>query len=476
MHLCAMAMKNAPWHIGHVAAALAFTGSLCFFQFAYPYHLARREQLNLFVFDGDWIAATYKGTAWLSRFLTDFLEQFFHLPVAGPLIVALLLTAIGYVAFRICRHWLGRWPSLGVATLFFAWSFLREMGNLYQTRYTLVVLGFLFLVLLALRFRKAWLKAVAAVVFLAAGAWALGSPYHPDLGKLWNMPKLDYERMIGLDVETSRENWDKVLELSKVDLYMEEASYCYNLAHAMKGNLGETLLNHSQNHHLTLLFPVTSERAIFSNTLAGEAWFQVGDMTVSEQSAITSLQASPRHTGVRFLVRLARINLVTGEASAAMKYLDILDKTLFYGKWARSMMPENQDEATRAQFAKARSRLIKDDFVHDSGDPARVLRELLKADPGNHAARQYLLCYDLMGYNLDGFMEDYAQEMIPGHLYREAILIWLSQQGRLNPDEVARYGIDVSEVDRMGRFGKNPNAFKDTYWYYYLVAMQEAQQ
>ena len=462
-------------HAGHLAAALAFLGSFCFFQFAYPYHLMRREQLNLFLFDGDYIAETYRGTGWLARFVADFLEQFFHLPVAGPLIVALVLTAIGWAAFKICRRFMGMWPSLAVGLLFFAWSFLREMGNLYQTRYTLVVLGFLTLVLLALQFRKASLQAVAAAAFAAAGIWALGSPYHPDYGKLWNVPKLDYERMIGLDVECVRENWDKVLDLSKVDLYMEEASYCYNLAHAMKGNLGETLLDHSQNHHLTLLFPVSSERAVFSNTLAGEAWFQLGDMTVAEQSAITSLQASPRHTGARFLVRLARVNLISGEDAAATKYLDILSKTLFYGKWARSRMPGHQDESVRTELAQARARMMRRDFVHHSDNPRAVLHELLKADPGNRAAREYLLCFDLMGYNLDGFIEDYVPDKIKGHLYNEAILIWLSQQGRLNPEEVARYGIDVSEVDRMGRFGRNPNAFKNTYWYYYLQAMQAQQ-
>ncbi len=459
-----------------MAAALAFLGSFCFFQFAYPYHLMRREQLNLFLFDGDYIAGTYRGTGWLVRFVADFLEQFFHLPVAGPLIVALILTAIGWAVFKICRRFMGMWPSLAVGILFFAWSFLREMGNLYQTRYTLVVLGFLTLVLLALQLRKVWLQATAAAVFLAAGAWALGSPYHPDYGKLWNVPKLDYERMIGLDVECVRENWDKVLELSKVDLYMEEASYCYNLALAMKGTLGDKMLDHSQNHHVTLLFPVTSERAVFSNTLAGEAWFQVGDMTVAEQSAITSLQASPKHTGTRFLVRLARVNLAMGEEAAARKYLDILSRTLFYGKWARSMMPGHQDEAVRAQLAKAHARLIQRDFVHNSGHPRTVLHALLEADPGNLPARQYLLCFDLMGYNLDGFMEDYEQGRLKGHLYSEAILIWLSQHDRLNPEEVARYGVDVSEVDRMGRFGRNPNAFRNTYWYYYLMAMQEAQQ
>ena len=471
-----MVKQGIKSHVGQLAAALAFVGSFCFFQFAYSYHLARREQLNLFVFDGDYIVQNYRGIAAPVRFAADFLEQFFHLPVVAPLIVALLLVGIGYVAYKICGKFKGILPSLAVGTLFFAWSFMREMGNLYQTRYTLVVLGYLSLVLLALQFRKAWLRPVAAVAFLAAGIWLLGSPYHKDYGKWWNTPKMEYERMIGLDVETSRENWDKVLELSKVDLYMEEASYCYNLAHAMKGNLGETLLNHSQNQHKALLFPVSTERTVFTNTLAGEAWFQLGDMTQAEQSAITALQASPKHTGVRFLVRLARVNLVTGEDGAALKYLDILSKTLFYGKWARSVMPGNQDEAVKAQLAEARSRMMNGDFVHGSVDPRIMLDALLEANPGNVPAREYMLCYDLMCYDLDGFIADLPPVKPKGHLYDEAILIWLSQNGRLNQEEVDRYGVDVSNVDRMGRFGQNPNAFKNTYWYYYLVAMEKAQQ
>ena len=462
-------------HAGHLAAALAFLGSFCFFQFAYPYHLMRREQLNLFLYDGDYLAETYRGTGWLARFVGDFLEQFFHLPVAGPLIVALLLTAIGWAAYRLCRRFMGTWPSLAAGALLFAWSLLRETGNLYQTRYTLVVLGFLVLVLLALQCRKTWLQAVAAMAFLAAGVWALGSPYHPDYGKLWGTPKLDYERMIGLDVETARENWDKVLELSKVDLYMEEASYCYNLAQAMKGKLGDKMLDHSQNHQSTLLFPVSSDRAVFSNTLAGEAWFQLGDMTVAEQSAITSLQASPKRTGARFLVRLARVNLVTGEEAAARKYLDILSRTLFYGKWARSMMPGRQDEPTRQQLAETHAKLMRNDFIHQSEDPRTVLQALLEADPDNALAREYLMCYNLMCYDLDGFIQEYAKDLPKARLYHEAVLIWLSRQERLNPAEVTRYGVDVSEVDRMGRFGRNPNAFKNTYWHYYLTAMQEAQ-
>ncbi|MCR5350981.1 MAG: DUF6057 family protein [Bacteroidales bacterium] len=453
-------------------AALACGAAWAFFQFAYPYHLVRREQVNLFLFDWDYLLQTYRGAGWLARLAGDFLEQFFHLSVVGPLLVALLLTGIGAVAYRIARWFLGRGPSLGVAALFFFWAFLRETGGFYLTRYTVAVLAYLSLILLALCCKRRWMRPVAAVLLLGSGAWALGAPFHHEYGRAWSVPDFTLERAFGLDAEVARERWGRVLELSREDQAVEEACYCYNLAHAMKGDLGETLFNHAQNHQHALLFPVSSERSIFTNTMAGEAWFHLGDLTVAEQSAITSLQASPRHTGARFLVRLARINLISGEEGAAQKYLDILSKTLFYGKWARCLLAGERDEATRRDIEQARQNLIRRDRVHRSEDPRATLLELLRANPSNELARNYLLCYDLLCYDLDAFMEDYTAAPVPGRLYREAILIWLSQKGRLNPAEVIRYGVDVSEVDRMGRFGRSPAKYKNTYWYYYLQALE----
>ena len=452
-------------------APAAFLAACGFFGLALPYHLMRREQLDLFVYDGDYICQTYRGTGWLARLCGDFLEQFFHLPFTGPVLVALLLTGIGVVAYRISRKFLGRWPSLGIAAAFFLWSFFRETGGFHLTRYTVAVLGYLSLVLLALQARRAWLRPVAAVLLLAAGAWALGSPFHKEYGRAWNFPDFRLERVFGLDAEVARERWDRVLALSREDLSVEEASYCYNLAQAMQGALGDKLLDFPQNHHYTLLFPVSSDRSIFTNSLAGEAWFHLGDLTVAEQSAITSLQASPKHTGARYLVRLARVNLISGEEAAAQKYLDLLSKTLFYGKWARSMMPGRQDEATRAQLAKARARLVRKDFVHHSDVPRSVLLDLLGQDPTNRIARNYLLCFDLMRYDLEEFIVDYVPDMIPARIYHEAILIWLSQHDILNAEQLARYGVDVSTVDRMNRFGRAPGSYKNTYWYYYLQAM-----
>ena len=454
-----------------LSAFLGFVASFGFFLLAYPYHLIRREQQTLFVFDWDYIRQTYKGEGWLAGFAGDFLEQFFLVPGIGPLVVSLLLTSIGIVVYRICRHFLGKWPSLAVAAVFFLWSFLRETSNLYITRYTIVVLGYLCLILLSLRFKKVWSRSAAAVLAVALGIWTLGSPYHHHYGKLLSFPKIEYDRVIGLDVECSRENWDKVLKLSEKDLYMVEASYCYNLAHAVKGDLGNTLFNHSQNHHYGLLFPVSGNQTVFTNCLAGEAWFQLGDMTVAEQSAITTLQGSPKHTGSRYLLRLAKVNLISGEEAAAQKYLDLLSRTLFYGKWARSMMSGHRDESALAQIAEARSRLIGKDFVHNSDVPRSVLLELLEADPRNRIARNYLLCLDLLCYDLDHFIEDYKPDMIPAHIYHEAVLIWLSLNDMMSEEYVRSFGVNLSTVERMNRFGRFPDNYKDTYWYYYLEAM-----
>ena len=107
-------MKGRNIQIGPLAAGFAFLGTFVFFQSAYPYHLVRREQMSLFAYDWEYICQTYRGDGWLARFLGDFLEQFFHLPVVGPLVVALLLTGIGTVVYRICRKFLGsgpRWAS-----------------------------------------------------------------------------------------------------------------------------------------------------------------------------------------------------------------------------------------------------------------------------------------------------------------------------------------------------------------------------
>ena len=111
LHICIAIMSKSRPYISRNTAIIAFLSSFSFFQFGYPYHLIRREQMNLFLFDADYIRQTYRGVGWMACFVTDFLEQFFHLPLAGPLAVSLLLVGIGWAVYRI--SW---WASVGRCT------------------------------------------------------------------------------------------------------------------------------------------------------------------------------------------------------------------------------------------------------------------------------------------------------------------------------------------------------------------------
>ena len=140
------------------------------------------------------------------------------------------------------------------------------------------------------------------------------------------------------------------------------------------------------------------------------------------------------------------------------------------------MMPGHQSEATRLQLYQARMKLAKTDFVHHSHKTRAILLGLLQAYPDNLPARNYLLCYDLMSYDLEQFVQDYTQHMIKAHIYQEAILIWLSQHNRLTEQNAARYGVGTDMVNRMQQFFRNPSKFRNTYWYYYMKALEESDQ
>ena len=466
-----MKKKGIELNFAYVAAA-AFLGAYSFFQFFYPYHLIRREQLSLFLYDWDYICQTYKGSGWLALFLSDFLEQFFRLPAAGPAVIAAILTGIGYVTYKIFRHFLGRWPSLAVATVIFAWCFLRETGAVFCTRYTLAVLGYLSLILAALSFPKAWMKPVAAALLLCGGTWALGAPVDRQHGRLFAKPDLQLDKVIGMDTEVYRENWDKVLRLSKGAGNYTEASYAYNIAHGMKGDLPYALFQRPQNYSKSLLF--WSSPSPFNVGVAGEAWFQLGDMTLAEQCAIISLLAMPNHAGSRPLIRMAQCNLATGDSGAAQKYLELLSKSLFYGKWARGLLTDAPDESTAIWLEKARKNQAGSDVVYDENEFRPILLGLLEANPSNTLARDYLLCYDLLRFNLDLFLEDYERQGMPnGTIYKEAVLLCLGNNGRLSMEEASRYGVDESMVDRMLRFTRYPNNYKNTYWYFYMNSMED---
>ena len=297
----------------------------------------------------------------------------------------------------------------------------------------------------------------------------------------WGHPDAISEQMMGLAVEASLENWDKVAELASEDRKTLVGTYYYNLANAHRGQLADRLMDYYQPFERGLFLPVGEKSTPFQIGCAGDVWFALGDMSMAERDAMLGMLFSPSHTGSRFLRRLAETNLVTGDYEAASKYLRMLLNARQDRKWAREHLPEAWSPQYAARIEQKRALLPHFDLVHGMDQTQLILRILLNSNPSNRMALDYLLCYDLLTKDLDAFVGDYVPSLTASHLYEEAMLIFLAAKGGMDGENFSHYHISERNFQRFNDFvriykrdgGSLQNLteeFGKTYWYFYYFA------
>ena len=301
--------------------------------------------------------------------------------------------------------------------------------------------------------------------------------------KAWGHPDAISEQMMGMAVEASLENWDRVSRLAAVDRRSRIGTYYYNLANAHRGQLADRLMDYYQPFEQGLFLPVGEKSTPFQIGCAGDVWFALGDMSMAERDAMLGMLFSPSHTGSRYLRRLAETNLVSGDFEAASKYLRMLLNSPKDRKWARAHLPEAWSPQYAARVEQKRALLPHFDLVHGMDQTQLILRILLNSNPSNPMALDYLLCYDLLTKDLDAFVGDFAPSLTASHLYEEAMLIFLAAKGGMDPENIGHYHISPETLDRFNRFvtiykrdegsGKNlTEEFGKTYWYYFYYAVR----
>jgi hypothetical protein len=325
-----------------------------------------------------------------------------------------------------------------------------------------------------IRLRK-WKTVIAIVVvvfllpakFLSFPAW-------------FGLPNFKIERILAADNEYYFGNYDKLAIVTNTPMEADHMTYYYNLLNASRGVLPDSLMNYYQPATLGLFLPIDTSSSYLSIMFANEVWFKLGDMTMAEHCAMLSMIFSPNSSGARMIKRLAEINLINNDEQAALKYLRILKKTLFYSDWAEQRMPEQKDASIRSWLSDKRQFIPQHDTIRASADIRLSLRQLLKSNPKNTIAYNYLLCYNLLQKDIDGFVQDYNPASVPNRLYAEALLIYAANK-RLSPNELKKYQIspgviaefnDYTQVYEKhhgdghylsGKYGK-------TYWFYFHYA------
>lgn len=308
------------------------------------------------------------------------------------------------------------------------------------------------------------------------------------VGILW---KADFnkEKIYTLAVESYFGNWEKVNRLVETQPLENNrlVTYYTNIALSQQNQLPDHLLDYYQPASQGLFISVGPSSGWLPIFFSNDVFYHLGDMNMAQHSAMLGMIFSPNHRSSRMVKRLAEINLANEDTTAARKYLRILDATLFHSRWAKGQERalSGTDSLPAAWLPAKQAQLPTYDLLRSAADYPASLTMLVKSQPDNKAALDYLLCYYLLNKDIPSFISAYntwckdKTEFIP-RLYSEALLIHLIAT-KATEKVVQSYKIptdkinDFMEYTRLyeennGAMEPLQAAYGTSYWFYYHFA------
>ena len=144
-----------------------------FWSIRYPYVLAYQEQLQLFLFDGDYFCERISEPGGLARYVAEFLVQFYNAAAIGALIIALLFMLVQQLTWRLMQ-----------AKSHYLLSFLPALMLWYAMGDENVMLTYVVALVMALSVALAWTrwcagialwkKLIVALVAIPVLYWLIG--------------------------------------------------------------------------------------------------------------------------------------------------------------------------------------------------------------------------------------------------------------------------------------------------------------
>ncbi|MBP7504081.1 MAG: hypothetical protein KA780_01470 [Prolixibacteraceae bacterium] len=292
------------------------------------------------------------------------------------------------------------------------------------------------------------------------------------------------ERELAFGQMAARGEWKEIIALAEGTLHPgPDEKLAVALALAMEGQLT------SQMFQLPLspeeLFR-RYERKGMTPMIASESYYRLGLVNFARMMAMESLESTPDgRLPVRAVKRVAETFILDGRPQLARKYLHYLRNTLFYRQWATEAlaMAENDDAPDRhPEWGAIRQRMPREDFYYNGDQMELALLYLLRSDPSNRAAYEFLMAGYLWKKDFDAFLKylplsrsmgyqetplvfseavAYLETLTP-ELPAAAAMVQVPPQVRERLEAYARAYTSGGKEDPAGmnrKFGK-------TYWYY----------
>ena len=296
----------------------------------------------------------------------------------ADLLMLVYLVPVFFAQYRLLA---AQYPPRDAA---FGLNYYRLVESLPALQVIIPAVTLLCIFLCGLSFRMRFPLTADAVlaVALAVGTW---------IGVSFAFDRDTYE-VLAYDWLIRNERYQDVIKRAEKYQPRNAVSACsVNFCLFTEGELNSRLTQFYQCGTGGLVLP--SIRDNFSDITSAELLWMMGMPNITLQYSF-DLQESiqnGRKSG-RFMSRIADCNIVNGWYDRAVKYLDLLEHSLFYRKWARERKALIQDESRVAAdpvYAYVRSVRFKDDFITVYGGLDLMMAVLYNQNKNNFMAAEY---------------------------------------------------------------------------------------
>ena len=236
---------------------------------------------------------------------------------------------------------------------------------------------------------------------------------------------LSKKEIMAYDYYSRMQNWERIIEMAnRKSPAVPMTVSSLNLALYKTGRLPEIMFNFFQNGPEGLL--MTFRRDFMISTVAGEPFWHLGFINTAQRYAFEAMEALPDYQkSVRSIKRLCETNIINGYYEVASKYLNILETTLFYRKWAKETRSYLYNEAkinAHSQWGEIRRLRTRDDYLFSDEEKDMMLGHLFQQNRDNRMAYEYLLAYTLLVKDIENF--PYYLQLDKNFTYREIPRSW----------------------------------------------------
>lgn len=378
------------------------------------------EEFQLFQTDGNYLWAHLTQMGGTTVYVAEWLVQFYNNVWIGALVLAIEFMTMQWLTLRClqlmpwdmgCRYAHILTCVVSLVPLALVWIALGDINVMHSLIVAVILaLALLYVLLRTTRGRTA--RCVGGIVAIAAYVWMAGTSHYRIPGMMLSLGNIYHPKTLELldyDMLVRANRWEDIIrkaEGRQPDLPMSVCAT--NLALGMTNELCNRGQEFFQNGTEGLFPSFTKDP--FSTLTTAEVYFQLGLINTAQRFYFEAMEAAPNYgKSCRCIRRLAETSVINGQYEVARKYLGILEKTLFYRKWARRTMAliDQGEEAVmqHSLYGHMRRMKLTEDVIFSDKEIDKICGRLMVRNPDNVLATQYLLFHPVLANDHTRFMQ-----------------------------------------------------------------------